>query len=106
MHRSNIFESIPGQLDAEVFEDIVKSPRVRIERILSQGQRSPASGWYDQEEQEWVIMLRGQARILFEGGNEISLGGGDYVHIPAHTRHKVTWTTPDEVTVWLAVFYR
>lgn len=105
MADGNIFEGIPEALDAEVFEDIVRSPRVRIERILSQGQTSPETGWYDQDENEWVAVLRGRGRLLFQNGGEVELGDGDYVHIPAHTKHKVVWTDHASVTIWLAVFY-
>ncbi|MBW2223814.1 MAG: hypothetical protein JRF54_06250 [Deltaproteobacteria bacterium] len=35
----------------------------------------------------------------------VELGPGDAAFIPAHTKHQVTWTTPDEPTVWLALFW-
>lgn len=102
----NLFASLPEDLSEEVFEDLVHSDSVRIERIVSQGHRSPESGWYDQDESEWVIVLQGAARLLFEGGREESLGAGDFINIPAHTRHRVSWTDPASPTIWLAVFYR
>jgi cupin 2 domain-containing protein len=102
----NIFSSLPEDLSAEVFEDIVSSESVRIERIVSQGHTSPASGWYDQQENEWVIVLQGTARLLFENGREVSLDPGDFVDIPAHCKHRVSWTDPAQPTIWLAVFYR
>ena len=62
--------------------------------------------WYDQEQNEWVIVLKGKAQLLFETAHQtIPLEAGDYVHIPAHVRHRVAWTAPNEPTVWLAVFY-
>ena len=55
---------------------------------------------------EWVIVLKGEAKLLFENNDEpIHLKPGDFVNIPAHRKHRVEWTTPDEPTVWLAVFY-
>ncbi|MBB3063317.1 cupin domain-containing protein [Microbulbifer rhizosphaerae] len=102
----NIFSSLPEDLSAEVFEDIVSSESVRIERIVSKGHTSPESGWYDQEESEWVIVLQGAARLLFDDGREESLDTGDFINIPAHIKHKVSWTDPYSTTIWLAVFYK
>ena len=51
------------------------------------------------------MVLQGAARLQFED-RVVELLTGDYVNIPAHTRHRVEWTSPDEPTVWLAVFYR
>ncbi len=101
----NIFELLPGPLERESFSDLVRHEHVRIERILSKGHTSPDEGWYDQDENEWVIVLEGSGRILFEEGTEVLLNTGDYLNIPAHSKHKVKWTDPDTVTVWLAVFY-
>lgn len=106
MKSGNILSALPRNLEAEVFEDIIRSPQVRIERIVSKGHASPEQGWYDQEEHEWVMVLEGGASLLFESGERYDLGPGDYVNIPAHARHKVAWTDPDRPTVWLAVFYR
>lgn len=90
----------------EVFEDLVKSPHVRIEKIISHGHSSPKHGWYDQDENEWVVVLAGHGRICFEQDNRIvELKAGDAVDIKAHQKHRVEWTTPDEPTIWLAVFY-
>ena len=101
----NLFESIPQQLSEEIFSDLLRGENVRIERIVSKGHSSPASGWYDQADNEWVAVLKGAARIAFENGEEVELTSGCYLTIPAHTKHKVTWTTPDTETVWLAVHY-
>lgn len=105
MLTGNLFDLIPQKLASEMFEEIVKTKAVRIERILSQGHSSPESGWYDQDENEWVIVVQGHGRLVFEKGGEIDLEAGDYLNIPAHSKHKVVWTEPDGVTVWLAVFY-
>ena len=104
----NIFAGLPAApLAEEVLSDLLAAPDLRIERIVSTGQATPADQWYDQDRQEWVILLRGAARLLFEGEADArSLGPGDYVHIPAHRRHRVVWTDPQQATVWLAVHYR
>lgn len=103
--KQNIFESLPVDVSKETFEDIVRTPNVRIERIVSKGHSSPAEGWYDQDENEWVIVLKGSGSILFDDGREVVLNKGDYIGIPAHAKHKVIRTDRDDVTVWLAVFY-
>ena len=101
----DLFASIAASADAEQFATLLHRPRVRVERIVSLGQSSPPQGWYDQDENEWVLVLRGRATLAYPDGNEVQLGPGSYIDIPAHTRHRVAWTTPDEPTVWLAVFY-
>lgn len=105
MELNNIFNNIPEKISEELFEDIVVSQGVRIERILSQGHVSPAQGWYDQSENEWVIVLQGSGRLEFDNGQEQLLTKGDFINIPKHTKHRVVWTDPQQVTVWLAVFY-
>jgi cupin 2 domain-containing protein len=102
----NIFSPLPENPRKEIVEELVRRGDVRIERIVSKGHTSPDDGWYDQIENEWVIVLEGSGRILFENGPEVRLKKGDYINIPAHSRHKVTWTDPDNATVWLAVFYK
>jgi cupin 2 domain-containing protein len=102
----NLFSSIPGSLENEMFEDLLKHDNVRIERILSKGQSSPAEGWYDQVEHEWVAVLEGCGVVSFEDGSEIKLSKGDYLNIPAHVKHRVKWTDPDRITIWLAIFYK
>lgn len=102
---TSIYSGLPVQLDQELFGELLRAENVRIERIVSKGHTSPLQGWYDQTENEWVIVLEGSGRLLFENGSELVLNRGDYVNIPAHLRHKVVWTDPDVVTVWLAIFY-
>ncbi|ASQ91608.1 cupin [Prosthecochloris sp. GSB1] len=104
--KKNLLSPLPEDLDDEVFEELVRSPQVRIERIVSNGHSSPRSGWYDQDESEWVLVLRGAGAILFEDGEEAVLRAGDSMGIPAHRKHRVLWTDREGPTVWLAVFYR
>lgn len=102
----NLFETIPAELLNEQFTDLLRHRHVRIERILSKGHTSPESGWYDQDEHEWVLVLQGCGTVEFDNGESTTLNVGDYLNIPAHTRHKVCYTSPDQVTLWLAVFYQ
>ena len=101
----NIFEDVPDDLTSEVFEKLAENKKVKIERIISKGHSSPESGWYDQDQNEWVIVLKGAATILFESNVSVSLKKGDYLNIKAHQKHKVTWSDPDIETIWLAVHY-
>ena len=102
----NIYQLIPDNLREEVFEPLAKSHAVKIERILSRGQSSPESGWHDQPQHEWVMILKGAATLCFKHGADMNLQTGDYVNIPAHTQHRVKWTAPDTETIWLAVHYQ
>jgi cupin 2 domain-containing protein len=103
---NNLLSDIPNDLPDEFLETLLDADKVRIERIVSQGHASPDGFWYDQERHEWVVVLTGGARLRFEDDdNPLEMKPGDYVNIPAHKRHRVEWTTPDEPTVWLAVHY-
>lgn len=103
----NLFAGLPDALTAELFETLVEASQVRIQRIVSTGQASSPGFWYEQEEAEWVVVLRGEAKLLFEGEEDaVHLKPGDHVTIPARRRHRVVWTAGAEPTVWLAVFYR
>jgi cupin 2 domain-containing protein len=101
----NLFFEIPANLANELFTNLVACVHVRIERIVSQGHASPPGFWYDQDQHEWVVVLKGAAKICFEGEASFPLNPGDFVNIPAHKKHRVEWTAPDEATIWLAVFY-
>ena len=103
----SLFDNIPAELPDELVETLAVSDRVRIERIVSRGQASPEGFWYDQEENEFVLVLRGSAGLRMEGEDTPRvLTPGDYVLIPAHARHRVEWTDPSGATIWLAVHYR
>ncbi|MBR9883683.1 MAG: cupin domain-containing protein [Oceanospirillales bacterium] len=105
MQVQNLFSALPDARAAEVFERLAGEGDVEIERIVSHGQSSPESGWYDQPRHEWVMLLQGRACLGFDDGREIELAPGDALDIPAHTRHRVSWTATDQTTVWLAVHY-
>jgi len=102
----NLFANLPSQLPEELVTVLVENQHVRIERIVSMGHGSPDGFWYDQSEHEWVIVLKGEAKLAFDNGDSLQMKTGDHLLVPAHRRHRVEWTTPDEVTIWLAVFYR
>ncbi|MFQ2094467.1 cupin domain-containing protein [Aeromonas sp. FDAARGOS 1415] len=110
MHTGNLFGKTPSPLPNEVFTDLVSTNHFRIERILSLGHQTPSGEWFDQDEHEWVLLVQGEAILVFitpdTGEQERAhLGPGDYINIPAHLQHRVEWTHPTEATVWLCIYY-
>lgn len=97
----NLFAGLSRDAQDEEFRALLTRPGLRIERIVSTGQISP--DWYDQDQDEWVLIVAGSARLLVEGEGELVLGPGDHLLIPAHVRHRVTWTDTERPTIWLAV---
>ena len=93
-------------LPDEVVDLLVERQDLRIERIVSTGQTTPEGHWYDQETDEWVLIVTGAARLRIEGEqSDRELGEGAWILIPAHCRHRVTWTRAEPPTVWLAVHF-
>jgi cupin 2 domain-containing protein len=101
---SNLFADLPARLPEEFFTTLLDAGAVRIERIVSHGPALPDGFWYDQDRAEWVVVLKGAALVRFEN-ETVELRPGDFVNIPAHVKHRVEWTTPNEPTVWLVVHY-
>ena len=101
----NVYDIPAGKRADEIFDDLLSSGNVRIQRIVSHGHSSPPEFWHDQKQHEWVIVLSGSAKIAYEDGDTVHLEPGDYLAIPAHTRHRLEWTPPNVDTVWLAVFH-
>ena len=102
---NNIFDAIPNDIGDEVFDTLIENTNIKIERIVSRGHHSPMSGWYDQDKNEWVIVLKGAAVLSFVDGSTVNLKSGDYINLSAHRKHRVEWTDPDVETIWLAVHY-
>jgi len=105
MKTSNIFANIPSEIKEELFEDIISKDGLKIERIISKGHTTTEFEWYNQKSDEWVIVLKGEAILEFEDAPEVKLQEGDYLNIPALTKHRVSWTKPDVETIWLAIYY-
>jgi len=104
----NLRSGLPAQpLPDEVVDLLVEHPGLRIERIVSTGQATPEGQWYDQDSDELVLVVDGTARLSIEGeSEERELGEGDWILLPAHCRHRVTWTRAEPPTVWLAIHFR
>ena len=102
---NNLLKNIPKNISKELFETLVENEHIHIERIISKGHASPVEGWYNQEKNEFILLLKGAARLEFEDGRVVSLGVGDWLEIVAHQKHKVVWTQPQGETVWVGVHY-
>ena len=103
--KKNIFDNIPSNIPEEIIEILIDSDQLKVERIISKGHVSPKDFWYDQDKNEFVILLKGSAKLLFENDEQIILSAGDYIIIPAHKKHRVEWTDPETETIWFAIFY-
>ena len=102
--KGNLFKKVPGRIKKEICEVLVKRSGLSIKRILTQGQ---TTDWLKQDTNEWVVLLAGSAKLLFEdGARQVSMKPGDYVQIPAGRRHRVSWTHPWQKSVWLAIHYK
>lgn len=102
----NIFSDLPNSSEEELFEVLAQNDSFKMERIISNGQATPEGEWYDQDKDEWVILLSGSAGLKIEGEpNILILNPGDYLLLPAHKRHRVEWTDPDKTSIWLALHF-
>ncbi|HPN37507.1 MAG TPA: cupin domain-containing protein [Melioribacteraceae bacterium] len=102
----NIYNTDKINLVNEYFEDIIKQKGFRLERIISYGHVTPNEYWYDQDEDEFVLLLKGNAKLQFEDGNVIELSEGDYIIIPKHVKHRVIYTNTQTNTFWLTCYYK
>ncbi len=89
----------------ELIEILAESKNIRIERIISSGQTSPAGFWYDQDENEFVVLIQGEAVISYEDKTKTRLKTGDTIIIPAHKKHRVAFTSKIPKCIWLCIFY-
>jgi len=105
MKTNNIFKNIPIDLNEELFENIIDKDGLKLQRIVSEAHTTPEGEWYDQTDNEWIILLQGSAILTFEDEEEVKLEVGDHINIPAHKCHRVSWISKDEKTIWLALFY-
>ena len=97
----NLFDLPPLPLTEELKTILAESANIRIERIISTGQ---TSGWYDQDETEFVALLEGSAVIEFAYGKSFSMSKGDTLLIKPHERHRVSFTSREPPCIWFCVF--
>lgn len=98
--KANLYQDLQPPLRGELFDTLLQHGRLRIERILSSAEPEPIL--YDQEQDEWVLLLEGRAELRI-AGEIIELEAGDHVFLPAHTPHEVLATYPEPRCLWLAV---
>ncbi len=103
---SNIFSHIPADLPEELFETLAFADDIKIERIVSRGHATPKGEWYDQDWDEWVLLLQGHANISYQDGNKAGLKKGDFILIPAHKKHRVDFTSSQPDAIWLAIHFK
>ena len=101
----NIFNDFPKNDDEEFIEEILSTKNFNLERIISEGHISPPNFWYDQDKNEFVLLLKGKAELSFDNGEKYELNPGDYMIINAHQKHRVDWTDPNQKTFWLTILY-
>ena len=104
IEKYNIFDEILIDKNEEIFFEIFKNEKIKIEKIVSNGQKSPENFWYEQEKSEYILLLEGFAILQFEDF-EVELKKGDCLNIKAFKKHRVKFTSLDEPTIWFAVFY-
>lgn len=106
MTKQNLFQAIPTYLADELIQTLCGNQQVRVERIVSRGHCSPEGFWYEQKQNEFVLLVQGEALLeLQDPAERICLRQGDWLTIPAHRRHRVAWTSPEQDSIWLAVFF-
>jgi cupin 2 domain-containing protein len=111
--KQNIASGIPNTIPNEIFEPLLNGNQFRMERIVSSGHASPKDFWYDQVENEWVLLIQGSATLEIElpskngtpAIQQVNLVPGDYLLIPKHQRHRVAATAPNVETIWLAIHF-
>lgn len=102
----DLFASVSAETVVELFEELFQLDGVKAERIISNGHSSPPGDWYDQSWNEWVMVVAGEALIRLESEPEPRhLKAGQWLLLPAHCRHRVEWTVPDQETIWLALHW-
>jgi cupin 2 domain-containing protein len=102
--KKNLFDDIPSELPEEFFTLLMEQDGIKLERIVSDGHASPENFWYNQDQNEWILLIAGSA-ILRVGEKKVKLDVGDFLFLPAHQQHRVESTSKTEKTIWLALFW-
>lgn len=106
IERKNFFDLNLVESENEFFETLISGLNFKVERIVSNGHITPANELYDQEQDEWVILLKGKANIDFYYPDQsVELAEGDHILIPAHRQHRVIFTDNKIRTIWLAIHF-
>ena len=87
----------------EIFESILEIRDIKIERIVTLKPYDKPGDWYDQETDEWVLLLQGEAYLEFENNEKMAFQSGDFIFIPAHKKHRINRSSIDPKCIWLAI---
>lgn len=98
---TNLFTHNTNNLSSELFDTLLQTNKVHIEKITSHGQVSHT--WYEQDRDEWVVLIEGEGHLLFEDGHEVHLQKGEHIYIEKMKKHKVIYTSSP--SIWLAIHF-
>jgi cupin 2 domain-containing protein len=96
---NNLYEEKFPNENREVFSTLFQNESIKIESIRS-WLKTPGEV-YNQDQDEWVILLEGEAKLEIDN-IMVNLQRGDYLFIPKHTLHRVHSTAKN--TLWIGVF--
>ncbi len=102
---NNYYGGFIQEKSPENYFDLLKGNKFKLEKIVSKGYSTPENKWLSGNKNEFVILLKGKAELLFESGIKLKLNEGDYFTIPANTKHKVTKTSKKPVCYWLTIHF-
>ncbi|OXU14575.1 cupin domain-containing protein [Sedimentisphaera salicampi] len=106
LHPANIFKNLPESFpEGEQFDELLSRGGVTIERIISDGHKTPEGQWLCSGKNEWVVVLEGEGILEFSQNSPVRLARGDYCFIPAGCKHRVADTSQSEKTIWLAIHF-
>ncbi len=104
MEIKNIYLQKNKSSKSEIIEEIISTKSFKIEKISSFGHPTPNNKWYNQDKNEWVLLLKGHAILKFKKDDyKINLNEGDYILIKKHLEHRVEYTSDD--ALWLCFHY-
>jgi cupin 2 domain-containing protein len=95
---SNLYADAQSPAQGERFHTLLKHHQLHIERIVSGSDVAPVD--MVQTQDEWVVLIRGEAELLIQGLAH-PLREGDHVFIPAGVSHRVASVSSG--AMWLAV---
>lgn len=98
LQMGRLFEDAATPHEGERFDTLLNQRNLVIERIVSSATLEPTE--YVQAQDEWVLLLRGEA-TLEVAGRPFELRAGDYLFLPAGTHHVVRRAA--DGALWLAV---
>jgi len=103
---SNLFNVSVVKPNKERFFPLINGESFLSEKIISNGFKSPQSEWMSSNTKEWVVLIKGRARLEIEDGEVLNLKAGDYFLIPGKTKHRLLFTSKKPYCYWLAIHFK